>query len=529
MKSFNTLKKLTLALLATAFLAGSVHSQQIPQVYDRTAKEDPVDLKRTGFDTFGRKWRPGMAPEPAPAATPAPAYTPAPAPVQTWGNLVDISKTAPGMVALGETYDTTLNVKANRDAADVEVHDVIPEGAELVSSDPKATVNGRNLSWKFNAMDAGQANQIKVRYKAVKQGTLRSCAKVHALPRVCTVVVVGQPQLNITKTGPATAIINEAVSYTVKVSNTGNMTAKNVVVTDTIPAGLTHSSGQKKLTWTVGDLAAKDSRTFPVILTAAKQGTHCNKAMASSSNAGKVEAEACTKVLVRGIDIVKSGPAKQFLGKTAKYDIKVSNTGETKLTGLTITDNAPANTVIVSAPGAQVVGNQATWTLGSLDAGKSKNYGITLKALQAGTWVNNVGVNSAEGLQDRASAKTLWLGFAAVLVEMVDNPDPLLIGGTTTYTLKVTNQGTAADQDIAVVVNFPEQITPISVGGQTAGTIAGKKVTFAPLATLPAKAVATWTIQAKAAKQGDGRVKAEIRTRLLKDNPVTEIEATQVY
>ena len=240
-----------------AFAVGSVQSQQFPQVYDRTGIAAPVELKRDGFDTLGRKWRPGEAPPPA--ATPAPAPA---APVQTWGNLVDISKTSPNMVALNEEYDTTLNVTANRDAADVEVHDVIPEGAELVSSDPKATVNGRNLSWKFNSMDAGQVNKIKVRYKAVKVGSLKSCAKVLALPRVCTVVVVGQPKLKITKTGPATAILNEDVSYTVTVSNTGNMVARNVVVTDVIPGGLSHSSGQKKVNWPVGDLAAQTSRSF---------------------------------------------------------------------------------------------------------------------------------------------------------------------------------------------------------------------------------------------------------------------------
>ena len=390
-------------------------------------------------------------------------------------------------------------------------------------------MNGRNLSWKFNAMDAGQANQIKVRYKAVKEGSLRSCAKVHALPRVCTVVVVGNPKLKITKTGPETAIINDIVSYTVTVSNTGNMTAKNVVVTDQIPAGLTHSSGQKKLTWTVGDLAAKDSRTFPVLLTAARQGEHCNKALASSSNTGNVEAEACTKVLVPGLKIVKTGPAQQFLGKTAKYDIKVTNTGETKLTGLTISDNAPTNTIITAAPGAQRIGNQATWNLSALNPNQSKSYSITLKALRSGTWVNNVAVNSAEGLRDNDSAKTLWRGFAAVLVEMVDDPDPLLVGETTTYTLKVTNQGTAADTDVRVVVNFPPQIKPVSVGGKTQGTIQGDKVVFAPLATIGPKDVAVWTIKAKAAAVGDGRVNAEITTSLLKTRPVTEIEATQVY
>ena len=80
-----------------------------------------------------------------------------------------------------------------------------------------------------------------------------------------------------------------------------------------------------------------------------------------------------------------------------------------------------------------------------------------------------------------------------------------------------------------VIVKFPAQITPTGASGQTAGTIQGKNVVFAPLASIGPKQVATWTIRAKAAAVGDGRVTAEITTALLKDRPVMEIEATQVY
>ena len=161
---------------------------------------------------------------------------------------------------------------------------------------------------------------------------------------------------------------------------------------------------------------------------------------ASSANTDSANAQAITKVVKPGIKIEKTGPPQQFLGKTANYDITVSNVGDTTLTGVTVTDNAPTNAVITGAPGAQVVGNQATWTVGTLDAGKSQKLSIGLQAREPGVTVNHASVNSADGLSDASQAQTIWRGFAAVLVEMVDDPDPLLVGESTTYTLRVTNQ-----------------------------------------------------------------------------------------
>lgn len=60
-----------------------------------------------------------------------------------------------------------------------------------------------------------------------------------------------------------------------------------------------------------------------------------------------------------GVELLKVGTKEQFLGKAADYTITVSNTGDTKLTNLVITDTAPAATRIVTAAGATVAGNVA--------------------------------------------------------------------------------------------------------------------------------------------------------------------------
>jgi len=519
---------LGLAVAAMAFTAvAPASAQALREVYDRTNDRYPppkegVELKREGYDTFGRKW--GTRAKPAPAK---PAAAPAAAPVYVAGNLVDISKeSTPSMVALGETYETVINVKANGDAANVVVTDVIPDGAELVSATPEPTREGNKLTWRFKSMDAGQANKIRVKYKAAKVGDLRSCATVHALPRVCTVVKVGKPEIKIQKTGPATAIINEAVTYNIRVSNPGSMAARNVVVTDQVPAGLTHSSGQKTVTFNVGELAAGASRDYTVVLTAAQKGKHCNKAVVTTANAGKAEAEACTTVLVPGLKIEKTGPAMQFLGKLASYNIKVTNTGDTTLNDVTVTDTAPAATTLKSAPGAAVSGNTAVWTIPSLASGADKTFKVVLTTMTPGTHENCATVTSRQGLNGKDCAATKWQGISALLITVEDDPDPIQIGESTTYTIKVTNQGTADDTQIKLVATFGDEISPTSASN--GGKIDGKTVTFPAYPRLAPKQSFTYTITAKGEAKGDHRLKV---TRTSKDipKPTTAEESTRVY
>ena len=57
------------------------------------------------------------------------------------------------------------------------------------------------------------------------------------------VTLVGDPVLSIDKSGPLTAFVGETITYTLTAVNNSVMTATNVTITDTLPAGATYVSG----------------------------------------------------------------------------------------------------------------------------------------------------------------------------------------------------------------------------------------------------------------------------------------------
>jgi uncharacterized repeat protein (TIGR01451 family) len=218
-----------------------------------------------------------------------------------------------------------------------------------------------------------------------------------------------------------------------------------------------------------------------------------------------------------------------LIGRVATYTIKVTNSGDRKETGVVVTDTAAAGTTIDEAPGASVNGNQATWNVGDLDANATKTFTVKIRSRQAGKFCNTSHVSSAQGASASAEACTTWEGVTGVLLEMVDDPDPIAIGETSTYTIKVTNQGSsrAIEQLTIVAVIPPElELVPGSITG--GGTLSGNKITWPVVPSLAAKGVVTRTYKAKGVKAGDARSLVHITT-LLRQNPIEKYESTTVY
>jgi uncharacterized repeat protein (TIGR01451 family) len=290
---------------------------------------------------------------------------------------------------------------------------------------------------------------------------------------------------------------------------------------------LAHASGQKQLVVNVGNLAPSESRSIPVTVKAVQTGRFCNLASAVAVNAAKVNHEACTLVVKTGIKIVKTGDTERLINRTANYQIKVSNTGETDLTGVVVTDTAADPTTIAAAPGATVSGKTATWNVGNLKQGEEKNLAITLLSTQPGNFCNTAAVTTAQGLRDSAQACTEWIGVTGVLVEVVDDPDPIQVGEFTTFTIRVTNQGSTRNiEELAVKAFFPEETDPVSAS--SGGTVSGKNVVWPVVPTLAPKQSITYTLRAKGVKQGDSRLKVDVTTKH-RSSPITELESTTVY
>ncbi|MFW5874021.1 MAG: DUF7507 domain-containing protein [Verrucomicrobiota bacterium] len=480
---------------------------------------------------YGRTKKAEPAPEREPEPAPKPASDCEPGTVTDYVDkyLVRLEKSAPETVALNEPYDYNYTVVAKDKAKKVVVEEQIPEGAEYVSSDPEAEVKGSEVTWTLYNVSKGDRIPLTLTVRPTEVADLSSCATITAYPEACTTTSVGVPELAIEKTTPnEQVLLGSGVPWDITVTNTGNFCAYDVVVTDTLPAGVSHETGSNELTTEIGTLAPGESRDITVNTTATETGEHCNVAVVSASNADSAEDDACINVVEAGLDVVKEGTEMQFVGKKASYDITVTNTGDVALSDVVVTDTVPAQNRLLSAQGAQIDGNTATWTT-DLDAGESKSFELEVLGLEEGTYCNEVSASSAAyGLSGDDEACTEWRGYPALLIEVIDTEDPLLVGEDTTYVIQITNQGTAPDTNVKLDVALPENLEVVSAAGATQGRISGRDVSFEAYPTLNAKEIIEFRVVAKAVAEGDARFKAEMESDLLK-TPVPEEEATQVY
>lgn len=322
--------------------------------------------------------------------------------------IIQLVKTVPAQVRTGDEFSYELKITALVAAGNVELEDQLPEGAKYVRSEPSAEVKDKDLVWKFRLLDKGDTRAIKVWLKAEKDGTLLTGATVRADRRAVASTFVGKPALAITQAGPEVAATDSEVAYLVTIANRGNVLAKNVLITNELPAGLSRTRPELDANFKVGELAPGQSKSFPLILKATARGKLCNRLAASGSNAETASDELCTSFAATDLQLTISGDTTQAIGQSVRYRIRVFNSGDTKLTGLVVTSPAPAGARLLQAPDAVVANGVATWPIGELGAGDEKNLEVTISSSTGGRLSGLVEAVTGLGLKRKAETITEW-------------------------------------------------------------------------------------------------------------------------
>ena len=437
-----------------------------------------------------------------------------------------MTKTMPAEVSLGGSFETELNLTAQACAANVVVRDVVPANASYVRSEPAATVDGNKLTWPIGDLDAGQSRSIKLWLKADKEGTIANCASVSSDPRTCASTRVVNPAIMLTKTEPQDVTICEPIPVTLVVKNTGSSQLTSVKVTDTLPAGLT-SDGKSSLMFDAGTLAPGESKEFKFSAMASRTGKFVNSAEVTTAQGVKADASASTAVHQAVLAITCKARDQQYMGRPYTICFTVSNSGDVAAAGTQVTLPIPTGATFNSATASgHVSGTSVVWDVGALAANGSQELCATFTSDAAGTYAFNAAAKGTCAAQVSSSCQTKVIGVSALLLEKADNPDPIQVGETTTYTVKVTNQGTADDTNVKMVVEFPVELDPVSASN--GGEVSGKKVTFPAYPRLSPKQAFEYTITAKGVKVGDARV-TFIRTSDGIPAPTSAEESTRVY
>jgi len=112
-----------------------------------------------------------------------------------------------------------------------------------------------------------------------------------------------RPRLAITKTAPSSARVLTLVRYTITVRNTGKVTARNVVLRDRLPGGMSFVRASRKsalrngsVTFQLGTMRPGQRRTVTVVLIASVdvRGRRVNTATVSATRVATLAARAAT-------------------------------------------------------------------------------------------------------------------------------------------------------------------------------------------------------------------------------------------
>ncbi len=448
--------------------------------------------------------------------------------------VVRLDKSMPREVELNKSFDYTIKVTNLRSVTltDVVITEDIPENFKLVSAVPTAEIDGNKLVWKMDSLGPGAGSVISVSGMATGSDVLKHCTTVVSrLIPACANVVVVEPKLELKKTVPEDVLLCDPIPVRFELTNPGTGTAQNVKITETLPAGLKTAAGKSELAIDVGTLAAGESRQFSVELKADKAGKYVGKAVATSEAGLKAESEATTTVVGKPLlTISQVGNEKQYVGRPVSYQITVTNESDTTARNVVIENDVPtAVTAMKATVGAKLAGaRKIVWKLDAIEPRSSEKVRVSFTPTKAGTLTNSVTVTAHCAESVNALAKTTVTAIPAVLMEVIDEDDPIEIGDRTTYAITVTNQGSADSTNIDIVCVLEDNVRYVSSTGPTAGSIDQNTLTFASLASLSPKAKATWRVVVAAVRPGDVRFKATLNTDQL-TRSVEETEATHLY
>ena len=225
-----------------------------------------------------------------------------------------------------------------------------------------------------------------------------------------------------------------------------------------------------------------------------------------------------------------TSPGERYVGRPAEYTISVVNRSDTLARDAVLTNTVPPGTEFVSASqGGQFGSGVVTWRLGTIEPGGARKVTITSRVREAGTR-KSVAQASAYFPEGEASCETIVKGIPAVLLEIVDDPDPVKVGSNVTYTIIITNQGSADGTNIKLVAEIQPQAEYVGATGATVGTVVGRTVSFAPVPVLAPRAQAQWRVTVKAISPGDTRFNVTMTTdQTAAGGKVEEFESTHFY
>jgi uncharacterized repeat protein (TIGR01451 family) len=391
------------------------------------------------------------------------------------------------------TYTITVTNLGPTQATNVVVNDTLPAGVSFVSASGGGTNNAGVVGWPtISSFAVFATTNFTVTVTAPNSGTLTNRASVTAATsdsstnnNTSSVIttVIPLADLLTTKTGATNILAGSNFTYTITVINLGPSTATNVMVSDTLPAGVTFVSASAGGTNSAGVVGWPAIATFvngattnfTVTVTAPAGGTLTNIAASTSSisdpSTNNNSSAVITAVTPQSdVTINKTGPANPDAASNFTYTITVTNLGPSTATDIAVSDTLPATVTFVSASGGGTnSGGVVGWpTIASLASGATTNFTLTVTAPASGGLTNLASVVTGTGDLSTNNNTSTFINTVSEIADIAitkTGPTNVLATANFSYTITVTNLGPSTASNVSVSDTLPAGVTFVSATG----------------------------------------------------------------
>jgi uncharacterized repeat protein (TIGR01451 family) len=373
--------------------------------------------------------------------------------------------------------------------------------------------------------------------------------------------------LDLTVTPGTQAVVGSNLVFALELTNRGTAPATGIVIRDTYGEGLQHQQ-RSPLVRPIADLAPGHSVTIGVEFRVTRPGQACQHVEATATGGIHVATDSCvTAVLpavggpgpatvtpppgspavtpppavalpVLPLEIRVSGPTTATVGKMVVFTAEITNPGQRPVTNIVVSQESDAALFVTQATtGAVSKGNAWTWSIPSLPPGQTARRQVECTCKQQGSSACCRFVVTADNCQPATGQTCLDIVAAnpvappvnpgpanpapppvvpGKLSVAVDNRNLVTAGKDLTFSIQVTNESGAVDNDIVVMARVPSGLAAnasMVPSPDIKYQIDQGILRFSPVAALPAGAMIEYRIVVKTTAPGPISLQAAATSR----------------
>ncbi len=448
----------------------------------------------------------------------------------TINSITDLSITKTDVtdpVYVGEPLGYTMAVSnaGPSNATGVLVTDTLASSLTFVSASPGCVPSGKTLICAIGALAASgnRAITVTVTPTAAAVGTLINTAVVsgneadsNSTNNTATASTTVLPKTDLSvgqSSTPTPALLGNLLTYAVVVANNGPSAATGVVLTDTLPAGVTLASAPagcvplaNVLTCAIGAVTGGSRVTTTLTVTPTATGVITNGVSVTGNefdpNAAN-NSNSLSTTVVRAADLSLTQtrvPGLVLVGDTVTYTLVLANSGPSDATNVVLTDTLQGHVILSSATPSQGNCNGTSLivcSLGTLGHGTTATLTVVVK-----TTVEEVIISTATVTSDVADPflanNTTTLRTAVNPVDLslskVGSPALVMAGQRLTYTLVVTNNGPLPGTNIVLTDSLPASVNLASITPSPGTSCAGVSTVVCSMGDMSVGMAATVTL-----------------------------------